>query len=94
MLTYWIISLLDQDKTLTHEACILKTFADELGHRFSSKAMEIMELYEQSYDPKWTKLRERILREYLFSFGTLIAGGTPEIQRNTIALRGLKLPKA
>lgn len=94
MYSYWIIWLLDQGKTLTYEACILKTFADEMGHRFSKKAMEIMGLFGAlKKDSKWAKLNGRVAREYLFSFGILIAGGTPEIQRNTIAIRGLDLPR-
>jgi alkylation response protein AidB-like acyl-CoA dehydrogenase len=94
MITYWIIWLLDQGKTLTYEACILKTFADELGHRFLCKAMEILKSESSlNLSNEETRLRQRLVREYLFSFGTLIAGGTPEIQRNTIAVRGLNLPR-
>jgi 3-oxocholest-4-en-26-oyl-CoA dehydrogenase alpha subunit len=94
--SYWVIWLLDRGKTLTHEACIVKTFADEFGQRFSNMGVKILSLsgfLEAINNSKWGKLKRRLIHEHLFSFGTLIAGGTPEIQRNTIALRGLSLPK-
>lgn len=95
MYTLWVIWLLDQGKELSYEACILKTFADELGHRFYDGAMEILGLNQAFKEgSKWAALKKRITREYLFSFGVLMAGGTTEMQRTTIALRGLGLPRS
>lgn len=94
MYTLWVIGLIDQGKELSYEACILKTFADEFGHRFCDSAMKILGLNQVFKDnSKWSDLKRRINREYLFSFGALIAGGTTEMQRMTVASRGLGLSR-
>jgi alkylation response protein AidB-like acyl-CoA dehydrogenase len=93
-LTYRCLSLLDKGVTLTHEASVLKTFADELGQRAARLWMQILGPAGQLWkDNEGLTIHEQVAHEYLFAPALTIAGGTSEIQRNTIALRGLGLPR-
>ena len=76
------------------EASINKTFGTEMINQLYTFAMKMMGLYGQ-LDPesKWAPLKGRIENSYLRSFGSLVAAGTSEIQRNVIATRGLGLPR-
>lgn len=87
--------MLNKGISLTHQASIGKTFADELSQRFSNTIMQIFGLFGQlRKDSKWARLNGKIARDYLCSPGHTLAGGTSEIQRNTIATRGLGLPRS
>ncbi len=93
LLSYRATSKLSKGETLTYEAAVLKTFADEMGQRFANAVMQIMGIYGQlERGSKLAPLKGEIERGYLSSVGTTIAGGTSEIQRNTIARFGLGLP--
>ena len=62
-------------------------------HPFANFAMEILGMYGQlTPASKWTALRGRIERLYLFS-SAQHSGGTTEIQKNIIATLGLGLPR-
>ena len=67
--------------------------ADELGQKLARLGMDLL--------GPWGPLREgspgaplggRIAHDYLTSLGHTIAGGTAEVLRTTIAVRGLGLP--
>jgi len=93
LLGYRAAWMLSEGLPMTYEASMLKTFADELGQRLYNIGMRILGLYSQlSEESKWAPLKD-IVHEYLFSFGLTLAGGSSEIQRNTIATRGLGLPR-
>ncbi len=92
LLAYRATAKLCSGETLTYEASVLKTFAAEMGQRFTNTVMQIMGLFGQlERDSKWAPFKGEIERLYLTSFGSTIAGGTSEIQRNTIARFGLGL---
>jgi alkylation response protein AidB-like acyl-CoA dehydrogenase len=56
--------------------------------------MELLGLYGQLHPrSKYSYLRGRIERYYQLSVAETIGGGTSEIMRNIIAMRGLGLPK-
>ena len=44
-------------------------------------------------DPKYAPLKGKIVKAWYDSYSTTITGGTSEIMRNIIALRGLGLPR-
>jgi len=93
LLSYRAIWKLNKGEALSYEASVLKTFADEMGQRFTNAAMQVMGLYGQlERDSKWAPLNGEMERGYLSAVGHTIAGGTSEIQRNTIARFGLSLP--
>jgi len=93
LLTYRAIDKLNRGENLSYEASVLTVFADEMGQRFANAVMQILGLYGQlEKGSKWLPLHGEIERSYLASVGHTIAGGTSEINRNTIARFGLGLP--
>lgn len=95
LLFYRALSMLDRGKPLTYEASMAKTYADELGQRFNSSAAQILGQYCQlRRDSKFSAFDGQITEDYLSSLSYTLAGGTSEVQRNTIATRGLGLPRS
>jgi alkylation response protein AidB-like acyl-CoA dehydrogenase len=94
MLSYRVGWILNKGLVPESEASAAKLFGTELVARTANTAMQIMGLYGQLMpDSKWARLRGQIGGWYLTWPGTLVAGGTSEIQRNIIAIRGLGLPR-
>jgi len=76
------------------EASISKVFGSELMQRLGQVGMELLGLYAQLEEGSpWVPLDGVIEHLYLSSLGRTIAGGTSEIQRYIIAVRGLNLPR-
>jgi hypothetical protein len=95
VLFYEPLCKLNSGESLSYEAALAKTFADELGQRFTNAGMQILGLYGQLVETsKLAPLQGRLQRWYLCSPLFTLAGGTSEIQRNTIATRGLGLPRS
>jgi len=94
MLFYRAGFMLEEGMTVTYEAALAKVMADELGQKVAALGMELL----GSYGPlrpgsPWAKLGGEVQHMYQTSLGHTIAGGTSEILRGTIAVRGLQLPK-
>jgi alkylation response protein AidB-like acyl-CoA dehydrogenase len=93
-LCYRVASLQQAGKIPNYEASIAKLYSSELGRRLAGSGMEMLGLYGQLHPrSKYAHLRGRIERYYQLSVAETIAGGTSEIMRNIIAMRGLGLPK-
>ncbi len=93
-LCYRVASLQQAGKIPNYEASIAKLYSSELGQRLARTGMELLGLYGQLHPrSKYTYLRGRIERYYQLSVAETIGGGTSEIMRNIIAMRGLGLPK-
>jgi len=87
---YWMQS---QRLTAGYHPSVVKMASSEFDQNFTNIAMQILGLYGRlSKDSKYTRLKGRIVREYIWSREGTVAGGTSEIQRNVIA-SGLGLPK-
>jgi alkylation response protein AidB-like acyl-CoA dehydrogenase len=93
MLFYRAACLLRDGAPVTYETAVAKVMADELGQKLARLGMDLL--------GPWGPLREgsrrarldgRIAHDYLTSLGHTIAGGTAEVLRTTIAVRGLGLP--
>jgi alkylation response protein AidB-like acyl-CoA dehydrogenase len=71
-----------------------KLYCTELFKRAAKVAIRLIGLYGQ-LDKKAAiaPLSGWVEHMYLVSFGATIAAGTSEIQKNIIALRGLRLPR-
>jgi len=71
-----------------------KVYGSELGQRLAYAGCRIMGLYSQvKAGSKWTPLKGRFESAYQECVSLNMGGGTSEIMRNVIALRGLELPK-
>jgi len=94
LLFYRPLMMIHKGQPLSYEACAAKTYADELGQRFLNTAMQIMGLYGQlEKGSKFAPFGGEMEHLYLNSIGLTLAGGSSEIERNTVATRGLNLPR-
>jgi alkylation response protein AidB-like acyl-CoA dehydrogenase len=94
MINYKAAWLLNKGDSISWESSVVKTFADELGQRLANVGLQILGPQVQLRGKsKWASLRKRFTFLYTFNRGLSLAGGTSEIQRTTIALRGLGLPR-
>lgn len=85
-----------QDKGIppTHETAILKVFVTELHQKIARAGLEILGPYGQiRKDSKYAVLEGMLEHFFRASFVMTIGGGTSEIMRNIIAIRGLGLPR-
>jgi len=88
----WMAS---KEMSVTSESSQMKVLDGRIAQRFAKLAMQILGLYGQlDGKSKWSKLRGKILEDYLYAVGTTIAAGTSEISKNAIARIGMGLPEA
>jgi alkylation response protein AidB-like acyl-CoA dehydrogenase len=93
-LCYRVASLQQSGKIPNYEASIAKLYSSELGQRLSRTGIELLGLYGQLHPKsKYAYLKGRVERYYQVSVAETIGGGTSEIMRNIVAMRGLGLPK-
>ncbi|HMH50088.1 MAG TPA: acyl-CoA dehydrogenase family protein [Candidatus Acidoferrum sp.] len=87
--------LIRDGESITYETAVAKIMADETGQRFAQLALDLLGLWGTlgAGSPR-AKLDGRMYPNYLMSLGHTIAGGTAEILRTTVAVRGLGLPSA
>jgi alkylation response protein AidB-like acyl-CoA dehydrogenase len=75
-------------------ACSGKVYGSELGQRLAYAGSRILGLYGQvKSGSKWAPLKGRFESSYQECISLNMGGGTSEIQRNVIAMRGLELPR-
>ena len=97
LLTYRVAWVLDQGRVPNYEAAMSKVFCTDFQQYLARVATQIMGAYGQlRQGSKWipSEFRESPAESYLFSPGYTLQGGTSEILRNIVALRGLGLPAA
>jgi len=90
--------LLRDHATITYETALAKVLADETGQKVARLGMDVLGLWGplRAGSP-WAKLDGQVSHLYQTSLGHTIAGGTAEVLRTTVAVRGLGLsaePKA
>ncbi len=74
--------------------CAGKVYGSELGQRLAYAGSRILGLYGQvKADSKWSPLKGRFESSYQECVSLNMGGGTSEIMRNVIAMRGLELPR-
>ena len=94
MLSYRVASMQQRGLVPNYESSIAKLFNTDMQFRLAKAGLEIMGLYGQlEPQSKYAPLRGKFERQYLWQTGMIVGGGTPEIQRNIIAMRGLGLPR-
>jgi len=97
LLTYRVVWVLDQGRLPNYEAAMAKAFCTEFEQRLAMVATQIPGTYGQLRQGSKCvppEFRESATESYLFSPGYSIQGGTSEILKNIVALRGLGLPAA
>jgi alkylation response protein AidB-like acyl-CoA dehydrogenase len=94
LLSYRVASMQSRGLVPNYESSIAKLFNTDMQLRLAKAGMEIMGLYGQlEPQSKYAPLRAKFERQYLWQTGMSVGGGTPEIQKNIIAMRGLGLPR-
>ncbi len=92
LLCYKVAWEIDQGKIPNYEASVCKVFCTQYEKKLSDVATQIMGLYGQLLPGSRYAPYEGIAAEsYLWSPSYTLQGGTVEVLKNIIALRGLKL---
>ena len=93
LLFYRAACLLRDGAPITYETAVAKVYADELGQKLARLGMDLLGPWAplRAGSPE-ARLEGEISHAYLTSLGHTIAGGTAEILRTTVAVRGLGLP--
>jgi alkylation response protein AidB-like acyl-CoA dehydrogenase len=95
LLYYQLAFILDKGNVPNYQASMEKLFVSELTQRITKTAMEVLGPFGQlKVGAKWAPLGGKLGFFYRQSILETIYGGTSEIQRNIIAMRGLGLPRA
>ena len=81
------------EATITYETAVAKVMADETGQKIAQLGMDLLGPWGPlRAGSRGAKLGGSIPHIYQTSLGHTIAGGTAEVLRTTIAVRGLGLP--
>ncbi len=94
-LSYRVTSMQARGQIPNAEASAVKLYTSELSQRLANTGVRVMGLYGQvrPESKRWARLRGRFTMAYMTTVATTIAGGTSEVQRQVIAIRGLGLPR-
>jgi len=94
MMCYRIAWMFSKGLHPSYESSMSMLFGSELIRRLGNVGMRILGPYGQlDVGSKWAVLNARIMRMYLSAISMGVGGGSNEIQRNIIAMRGLGLPR-
>ncbi|MEK7848919.1 MAG: acyl-CoA dehydrogenase family protein [Chloroflexota bacterium] len=93
VLSYRVLSLMMGGRAPTYEASLVKLFGSELTQRLAQTAAAALGPYSQlMHGSPRAPYEGELGMFYLRAVSDSIRGGTSEIQRNIIAIRGLGLP--
>jgi alkylation response protein AidB-like acyl-CoA dehydrogenase len=93
-MVYRVVSQQARKEPGSIEAAVCKLYNTEMDVRLANTGIEILGLYGQLHkDSKWSRLMGRFQKSYLYAIAMMVGGGSSEIQRNIIAMRGLGLPR-
>jgi alkylation response protein AidB-like acyl-CoA dehydrogenase len=94
MMAYRIAWMFSKGLHPSYESSMSMVFVSEVMRRTANAGMRILGHYgELDRDSKWAVMNSRIMRMCLSSLSIGVGGGSNEIQRNIIAIRGLGLPR-
>ena len=94
MMCYRIAWMYSQNVHPSYESSMSLLFSSELLRRIATVGMRVLGPYGQlDMDSKWAVLKARVMRAYLAALSIGVGGGSNEIQRNIVAMRGLGLPR-
>src|SRR5882724_4597295 len=93
LLFYRAACLLRDGAPITYETAVAKVYADETGQKLARLGMDLLGPWAPlRAGSREARLDGEISHAYLTSLGHTIAGGTAEVLRTTVAVRGLGLP--
>jgi alkylation response protein AidB-like acyl-CoA dehydrogenase len=93
-MVYRVVSQQARKEPGSIEAAFCKLYNTEMDVRLANTGIQILGLFGQLHrDSKWARLMGRFEKSYLYALAMVVGGGTSEIQRNIIAMRGLGLPR-
>src|SRR5437762_8715459 len=85
--------LLRDGAPISYETAVAKVYADETGQKLARLGMDLLGPWAPlRAGSREVRLDGEISHAYLTSLGHTIAGGTAEVLRTTVAVRGLGLP--
>jgi alkylation response protein AidB-like acyl-CoA dehydrogenase len=94
MLCYQVVGLQARGQAPNKESSVAKLYSSELDARIAATAMKVLGLYGQlRTGSPWAAFDGYAASTYLYATTSTIGGGSSEIQRNIIAMRGLGLPR-
>ena len=94
MMAYRIAWMFGKGLHPSYEASMSMVFISEVNRHTANVGMRILGHYgELDRDSKWAVMNASIMRMCLSSLSIGVGGGSNEIQRNIIAMRGLGLPR-
>jgi alkylation response protein AidB-like acyl-CoA dehydrogenase len=94
MMAYRIAWMFSKGLHPSYESSMSMVFISEVMRHTANTGMRILGHYgELDRDSKWAVMNARIMRMCLSSLSIGVGGGSNEIQRNIIAMRGLGLPR-
>ena len=94
MMCYRIAWMYAKGQHPSYESSMSLLFSSELMRHTASVGMRVLGHYgELGQDSKWAIARARMMRTYLSCISIGVGGGTNEIQKNIVAMRGLGLPR-
>ncbi len=94
MLSYRVVSMQMRGLVPNHEASAAKLYSTELAQRVALIGVQLLGLYGPLEGASaHHRIGGRMAYNYLATVSATIAGGTSEIQRGIVAMRGLGLPR-
>ncbi len=94
MMAYRIAWMFSRGLHPSYESSMSMVFVSEVMRHTANVGMRILGHYGAlDRDSKWAVMNARIMRMCLSSLSIGVGGGSNEIQRNIIAIRGLGLPR-
>ncbi len=95
LLTYRVAMVMDEGRAPNWEAAMAKAYCTDFEQCLADTATKILGLYGQLVtESKWAPILGMAPDSYLGSKGYSLQGGTSEVLRNIVALRGLGLPES
>ncbi len=93
-MVYRVVSLQARKEPGSIEAAVCKLYNTEMDVRLANTGIQILGLFGQlNRDSKWARMMGRFEKSYLYALAMVVGGGTSEIQKNIVAMRGLGLPR-
>ncbi len=94
MMAYRLAWMFSRGLHPSYESSMSMVFISEATRRTADVGMRILGHYgELDRDSRWAVMNARLMRMCLSSLSIGVGGGSNEIQRNIIAMRGLGLPR-